>query len=447
MSATELSVAIVGAGPSGFYAAAELLEQRADARISLIEQFPTPYGLVRHGVAPDHGSLRKISALFERTGRNHRVRFFGATRVPVDVSLSELIEHHHAIIIASGAPRDRTLGVEGGYLERCHTALAFTGWYNGHPLHAQQKFDLAHRSAVIVGFGNVALDIARILLREPDSLRRTDIASDAMNTLAQSKITDVHLVARRGPADVRCSPDVLREVLELPGVEVTGIPAATELPSSGDLRAQQVAKVFAGRVDRRSTGVRRRLHLHFHQTPSRLIGVRALSGIDLMRSDSGSSQPPRTANVRVDAQLLFSAIGQVPAPLPGLVLDLTGDRFLSSGGRVLREKGIPIFGHYVCGWAKRGAQGTIGTNRNDSAETVGHLLQDALPLLSRPIKSHFEKFLTSRNPRCIDFDGWLRIDAAEVSAGHLADKPRVKYTDINRMLAVANGISNTGAKK
>jgi ferredoxin/flavodoxin---NADP+ reductase len=435
-AAARYRVAIIGAGPSGFYAAEALLRSGQSVGVDMFERLPVPYGLVRFGVAPDHPKLKQVTKVFDRIARTENFRFFGGVEIGTTVSISSLRSCYHAVVIASGASISRRLDVSGERLSGSHQATDFVAWYNGHPEFRHHAFDFSGERAVIIGHGNVALDVARILAKTADELKHTDIAAHALNALAESRVTDIYVVGRRGPEQTRFAAKELQEFAELadcaPEAELEGF--ALPAPDTG-LDAEAEAALATLRSFSTSAGPRRRRCVFlFGLTPLGIAGDSRVQRILFRRSGGHGS-----AKVAIDCDVVFSSIGRRTAPISGIPYDEARGVHANSGGRITAN-GAALPGLYVCGWGKRGPQGTIGTNRACSVETVGHVLAD-LALLDDP-PAHPDSLLgysAGRIPHYVDYPGWERIDAEEVARGAAKGKPREKLVALDEMFAAAGG--------
>ncbi|MFH1815067.1 MAG: FAD-dependent oxidoreductase [Pseudomonadota bacterium] len=447
-----LRVAIIGSGPSGFYAAEALLASGLDVEIDLLERLPVPYGLVRFGVAPDHAKLKSVSAVFAQIAADPKLRFFGNVALGRDVTADELAMMYHAVIVACGAGADRTLGIPGEDLPGVHAAGDFVGWYNGSPDHAHLAFDLSQEVAVVIGQGNVAIDVCRILARPVDELRRTDIAQHALDALAGSRIRDIHLVGRRGPVQAKFTPKELRELGTLPGWQPVVDPVALEpgeacrqeLTLPHIVHAAKNLDILRG-FAARPMEAGRRIHLHFLRAPAALHGderVRrlALAAQRLVGEPGAQSAVATGEQFELDAGLVFRSVGYRGTALPGLPFDARAGVIPNAGGRIVDAAGTPLPGWYVTGWIKRGPTGVIGTNRADSLDTVAGLLQDVPGFAgSRPGRQALTSLLDSRSHRVIDFAAWQTIERVEQARGQARDKPAEKFVRVDDMLAAAHG--------
>ncbi|MGV0789224.1 FAD-dependent oxidoreductase [Mycolicibacterium sp. XJ2] len=430
-----LTVAIVGSGPAAMYAADELLTQKG-VRVNVFERLPTPYGLVRAGVAPDHQSTKRVTKLFDRVAAQPGFTFYLNVEVGNDVTHDELLEHHHAVLYAVGAPNDRRLDVAGMDLHGTGTATEFVAWYNGHPDFDALPIDLSHERVVIVGNGNVALDVARILTTPPDVLAGTDISDHALAALRASKVTEVVIAARRRPAH---SAFTLPELVGLTSTcEVVLSPEDHELvdrdlATTEDRLTRNKLEILSKLADTSAPVTRPRIRLAYSLTPQRVVGdVRveviefAVTGTDEVR--------------RVDAGLVLTSIGYRGKPIRGLPFDESAAVVPHDGGRVVDPRsGAPVAGSYVAGWIKRGPTGFIGTNKSCAAQTVHNLVADYNQgRLREPVHkpAALDKLVRSRRPEMVDSAGWKAIDAAEVARGG-DERPRVKFTVVADMLSAA----------
>ncbi|AXV82391.1 FAD-dependent oxidoreductase [Ralstonia solanacearum] len=420
-------IAIVGAGPGGFYAAEALLRAPLPIEVDMIDRLPVPYGLVRYGVAPDHPKLKQVTAVFDRIAALPGFRFIGGVEVGRDVSMEALRAGYHAIIVATGASIGRRMGVPGEDLPGSHAASDFVGWYNGHPDQQDCRFDLSAECAVVVGHGNVALDVARILLKGVDELRHTDIAAHALDTLAASRVREVHVVGRRGPAQTRFSAKELHEFGMLAHCEP--MLAAADLSADSFVapaNADPDTRAAIGMLEAfaRNTGAQpRRCVFRFHLEPLAIEGDARVQRMQFARADA---KP-----VAIDCGLVFSSIGRQSARVPGVPYDNAHGVHANHGGRIT-EGGVIVPGLYASGWSKRGPRGTIGTNRACGVETAQAVLDD-LPALGTRVLSP-----VSALAQGIDFAAWQRIDQTEIARGRAAGKPREKLVSIDRMRAAAS---------
>ncbi|MEM6106019.1 FAD-dependent oxidoreductase [Mycobacterium sp. 050272] len=431
-----LTVAIVGSGPAAMYAADELLTQHG-VRVNVFEKLPTPYGLVRAGVAPDHQNTKKVTQLFDRVCRHRHFRFYLNVEVGKHLSHAELLAHHHAVLYAVGAPDDRRLDIDGMGLPGTATATELVAWINGHPDFVNLPVDLTHERVVIVGNGNVALDVARVLTTDPDELARTDICDRALEVLRHSAVREVVIAARRGPAH---SAFTLPELIGLTGTSDVVLDAddhelvARDLATASDRLTRNKLEILSALGDASVPGPRPRIRLSYQLTPSRVLGERRAAGVEFSITGTEDTQ-------RIDAGLVLTSIGYRGKPIRGLPFDESTSVIPNDGGRVVDpESGQPVTGAYVAGWIKRGPTGFIGTNKSCSLQTVQALVADynAGELTDPVTKADgLEQLVHARQPDVVDSAGWAAIDAAEIARGIDDGRPRNKFTDVADMLAAA----------
>jgi ferredoxin--NADP+ reductase len=452
-----LRVAIVGSGPSGFYAAEALFRSGRRVRVDMFERLPAPFGLVRYGVAPDHPKLKEPIRVYDTIARTPGFRLFGNVAVGRDVSVAELQAAYHAVIFCSGAESDRRLGIPGEDLPGSHTATEFVGWYNGHPDYRDRRFDLSQEIAVIIGQGNVAIDVCRILAKTVDELRHTDIAEHALESLAQSRIREIHLIGRRGPAQAKFTNKEFRELGELADCDPIVDPADLVLNPASEAelteRAGAVAKknleILQGFAARSPRNVRRRVFIRFLLSPVELRGRARLESVVLERNRLEGPPFHQSAvgtgeRIEQPCGLLFRSIGYKGVAIPGVPFDAKQGVFPTRDGRIVDSGGKVIPGLYASGWIKRGPTGIIGTNRADSVATVTSLLADLPSLDPRP-KPGAEGLEALRRDRLrvVSYDDWLVIDQAEVARGAPRGKPREKFTRTVEMLRLLDGPSSS----
>jgi ferredoxin--NADP+ reductase len=436
-----LRVAIVGAGPSGFYAASQLLAvTEPEFAVDLYDRLPTPYGLVRAGVAPDHPKIKSVTRAYDKTARHPRFRFFGHVELGTDITRAELLERYHAVLYAVGTSTDKRLGIPGEELGGSHAATEFVAWYNGHPDHTGLEVDLQASHVAVVGNGNVAMDVARMLALAPAELEVTDVADHALEVLRASGVRDITLLGRRGPAQAAfTNPELLemgeleRADVEVVGGEVDALSAAwLEGADRTPRRNVEILEQYAARP---ASGKPITVRFRFLASPVELLGdgdghVRAvrIERNALAAREDGSLAARGTGEFEeIPAQLVFRSIGYRGVPLPGIPFDEGRGLIRNAGGRVCGEDGSPIRGEYVTGWIKRGPSGVIGTNKKDSQDTVDRLLEDAAAgRLNSPVHDDVEGFVTARAPHAVAWEGWEAIDAVERAAGEPSGRPRVK---------------------
>lgn len=445
-----LKVAIVGAGPSGFYAAESLFKSDQVVEVDMFDRLPVPFGLVRHGVAPDHPKLKEAIAVYDRIARTPGFRFFGNVTVGRELPVAQLRAAYHAVVFASGAESDRRLGIPGEDLAGSYTATEFVGWYNGHPDFRDHRFDLDREVAVVIGQGNVAADVCRILAKTVDELKHTDIAEHALEALAASRVREIHLIGRRGPAQAKFTAKELRELGELEDAEVVVNPTELELnPESlaefedrKGATAKKNFEIMQGFASRAPAGHRRRIYFRFFLSPVELQGDGHVTGVAFERNRLAGGpfeQSARGTGERFElpAGIVFRSIGYKGMPIPEVPFDARQGIFPTRDGRIVDDTGAVVPGLYASGWIKRGPTGIIGTNKPDSVATVVSLLAD-LPALdngARPGAEGLPALQSGRGPRVVSYDDWLLIDRAEVSRGAPKGKPREKFTRVEEMLS------------
>ena len=445
-------VAVVGAGPAGGFAAAHLRDL-CDADVDFFDRLPTPWGLLRTGVAPDHQEIKALQDRLDKITFNRGVRFYGNVEVGVDISHPDLLRCYDAVFYATGAQADRSLDIPGEDLAGSRTAREFVGWYNGHPDYQDSDIDLSTERAVVIGNGNVAMDVARVLAIGPDGLRHTDISNTALAALRASKVSEVFVVGRRGPAQASFSHAALRELLQLPDVDVIVAPddVESDLVTSQDVsfsarKNAELLRAIAGRKPR--AGIRSRVVLKFSRSAVQVHGDHSVESIELIRNDSSGTTadtplepPPVQAHERVECGLVLRAIGY--RTLPVLDVPFNDQRHVipNDHGRVLTPDGNRLPGVYVVGWAKRGPNGILGTNKRDAKETVESFIED---MASGGAGSHslaaqheIDAHLAHNGLDIVDLKGWRAIDAREVALGRADDRPRSKLTRLDNLLTAA----------
>ncbi len=452
-----LRVAIVGAGPAGFYAADHLLKQKdLVVEVDLLDRLPTPHGLVRVGVAPDHQKIKAVTAAFDKVAAHPRFRFFGGIELGRDVTVADLRNHYHQIVYSTGAQTDRRMGIPGEDLTGSHPATDFVAWYNGHPDYRDRHFDLSGEAAAVVGVGNVAVDVARVLCRSPDELATTDIADYALDALRKSRIKTVYLLGRRGPAQAAFTNPEIKELGELAEADIMTRPEEVELDDltraeleqnqdRATLKKVQILQEYARRAP---AGKPRQLIVRFLVSPVELLGndsgevaaMRLVKNALALSPSGGLQARPTDQFEELSVDLVFRSVGYRGLPLPGIPFDERAGTIPHTRGRIVSPgTGQPIVGEYVTGWIKRGATGVIGTNKPDAAETVASMLEDVTGGLTlEPRAADAEaavRLFRARQPRCVSYADWLRLDKLEVEAGRPAGRPRRKFTRLDDMHA------------
>jgi ferredoxin--NADP+ reductase len=449
-------VAIVGAGPAGAFAAACLLRAHGDAQVDFFERLPTPWGLLRGGVAPDHQEIKRLEDTFDRQTLRRGCRFLGNVEVGVDISHAELARHYAAVIYATGAQTDKSLGIPGEDLPGSRAATEFVAWYNGHPDYRDLDFDLSATRAVVIGNGNVAADVTRILAMPVDELARTDIADHALEALRESRIEEVVVLGRRGPAQAAFTSAELRELGKLDGVATLVDPAEIELDAvssrwlaeKGTFTARTnvgLLREFAARPE--PTDTSRRVVLRFLRSPVEIRGAGRVEAVDvrvneIVRAEDGSLRArPLDADVEtIECGLVLRSVGYRAVPLPDVPFDERRFVLPNQAGRVLTPDGDPLPGVYAVGWIKRGPTGILGTNKRDAEQTVRCLVEDlhagALRQPAAGGREEIDALLRERKPDMVTVDGWRAIDQLE--RGRSAERPRVKLASRDELLAAAS---------
>jgi ferredoxin--NADP+ reductase len=451
-------VAIVGAGPAGAFAASRLLRGHPDVEIDLFDRLPTPWGLLRGGVAPDHQEIKRLGDTFDNETLGRGCRFFGNVEVGVDISHGELMSHFTAVVYATGAQADKSLEIPGEELLGSWPATEFVAWYNGHPDYRQLEFDLSVDRAVVIGNGNVAADVTRMLTLSASELERTDVADHALEALRQSRIKEVIVVGRRGPAQVAFTSAELRELGRMPGVELRVRPDEVELDpvsarwlaEEGSFTARknvQLLREFATATRRPDT--RRRIELRFLRSPVAIRGADRVEAIDvrrnhIVRTHEGliKAQPIDEVTETIDCGLVLRSVGYRAVPLPDVPFDERYFVLPNKRGRVLSSDGAILPAVYAVGWIKRGPTGILGTNKRDAEETIGCLVDDlrsgALPPTPSLDREQLDALLDSRHIHVVTADGWRAIDAQETAQGRAERRPRVKLAAREDLLAAAH---------
>jgi len=447
-----LRVAVVGSGPAGFYAAGALLAGETPVEVDMIERLPTPWGLVRLGVAPDHPKIKSVSRAFEKIAERPGFRFLGNVEVGRDLHHSDLVELYDAVIYAFGAQSDRRMGIPGEDLPGSWPATEFVAWYNGHPDFQDLDFDLAVERVAIVGVGNVAVDVARMLGLTPEELAPTDTTDAAIAAIAGAGIKEIVMLARRGPVQAAFTTPELIELGELAGCDIVVDPADLELdPASeaalaGDTNATRNLEVMREYAARPLAGHPRRIVIRFLVSPVALVGDTQVEAVELVRNRLEADDAGRIRAVPTDDHetlpcgLVFRSVGYRGVALAEVPFDESRGTIRNVDGRVVDESGAVVRGVYCAGWIKRGPTGVIGTNKKDATETVGHLFEDAL-VPKGATAAAVDALLAERGVRVVRADGWTAIDEAERAAGEALGRPRVKLTTWDGLLDAAERAS------
>ena len=451
-----LRIAIIGAGPAGFYATEHLFKQKDTVvSVDLYDRLPTPFGLVRGGVAPDHQKIKSVTKAYDRIASNPRFRFFGYVELGPDVSLDDLKKHYHQVLFSTGAQTDRNLDIPGEELNGSHAATEFVAWYNGHPDYRDCEFDLSKQAVAVIGVGNVAVDIVRILCRTAEELAETDIADYAEKALRESKVKDVYMIGRRGPAQAAFTNPEIKELGEMPGADVVILPEDAELDelskewleTHGSKSAKRNVELVQEYSKRAPTGKPRRLHLRFLESPVELIGnddaeIESMRIVhnELYVSDNDILRSRATDRTEeVDVGLVFRSVGYRGVPLPGLPFHKKWGVILNKKGRVIEpDSKTPVTGLYTAGWIKRGPNGVIGTNKLDALETVNCMMEDLASgstlVPTEPGPAAAELLVRTRKPNFVSWEDWEKLDEKEVGKGEKEGRPRVKFTTVADML-------------
>ena len=447
----QVRIAIVGAGPAGFFLAERLLgREGGGVEVDLYERLPAPYGLVRFGVAPDHEKIKSVTRSFDAVALRPGFRYFGNVDFGGDVTLADLARHYHQICFTTGAQTDRKMGIPGEDLLRSHPATEFVAWYNGHPRFRHLAFDLDVERVAVVGVGNVAVDVARMLCRSPEELATTDVADYALDALRRSRIKEVYLLGRRGPVQAAFTTPEAKELGELAGADVTARPdevaldpwSQAELMRAQDRTLAKKVELLRGFSTRARAGKPKLLTLRFLVSPvelhgdasGRVVGMRLVRNALIKEKNGALRAAPMGWYEELPVELVFRSVGYRGVPLPGVPFDEARGIIPNVRGRVVApttDQLQPAL--YVSGWIKRGPSGVIGTNKPDAAETAAAMLEDlgsgAVPQPPEPSAEAVERLLRERVPCLITFDDWKKLDALESERGKAGGRPRVKMEE------------------
>ena len=450
-----LRVAIVGSGPAGFYTAEHVLKHEgATAEVDMFDRLPTPYGLVRFGVAPDHPKIKSVIRVYEKTAARPEFRFFGNVEVGRDVSVDELRERYHAVVFAYGTSVDRHLGIPGEDLPGSHSATEFVNWYNAHPDFADHRFDLSCERVVVIGNGNVAADVARMLALTPQELGETDTADHAIEAFAECGVKEIVVLGRRGPAQAAFTNPEVRELGEMLDADIDIDPAEMELDElsrewlesdDADPTNRRNVEIFTDFSQREPEGKNKKIVMRFLRSPVEIQGDGKVERIvvaknELQRDDSGRIRAVDTGEREtIECGMVLRSIGYRGVPIDGVPFDDGRGLIHNDGGRIHDGSGEAVPGLYAVGWIKRGPSGVIGTNKKDAQETVDGLFADleAGNVPDAPFaddRGSIESLLDERKPDHITFEGWQAIDAAEVEAGKPHGRPRVKFCRVDELV-------------
>jgi ferredoxin--NADP+ reductase len=451
-----LRVAVIGSGPAAFYTVEQLFKAHAlTVDVDMFERLPAPHGLVRYGVAPDHPKIKTVTRAYDTIAGHARFRFFGNVEFGRHVTLADLSRHYHQLVFATGAQTDRHMGIPGEDLAGSHAATEFVAWYNGHPDYRECEFDLSVERAAVVGVGNVAIDVARILMRTPDELVKTDIAAYALDALRASRIREVFLLGRRGPAQAAFTNPEVKEIGEMEDADVIvrsdevqlDALSQAQVEAADDRTLVKKIEILQGYAARKPEGKGRRLHVRFLVSPVELLGDAGgrVRGMRLVRnrlvaSGAGAISAEATGKFEeLEVGLVFRSVGYRGVALTGVPFDDKRGVVPNVKGRVIDPgSGLPAAGVYVSGWIKRGPSGVIGTNKPDAAETVATMLADLEQgshlQPSQPDPQAIEALVAARQPLAVTYADWRRLDALECSQGQACGRPRLKFASVEEML-------------
>jgi ferredoxin--NADP+ reductase len=442
-----LRVAVIGSGPSGIYAAQSLTKHAPEVggvEVDVIDRLPCPYGLVRYGVAPDHEKIKSITLALRKVLETEGIRFLGNISIGTDLSMEELHQHYDAIVMAYGAAIDRRLGIEGEELAGSFSATDFVAWYSGHPDTRIDRFTLDATDVVVVGVGNVAVDVARILAKTSADLRPTDLPDHVLDVLAASRVTDIHVLGRRGPAQAKFTTKELRELGELANADVIVredelvLDEASEQTIATDANQRRNLQVLRTWAAEKPSGKPRRIHLRFLLRPTVVLGTNQVDGVVAERTAlDGTGNARGTGELEtIPAQMVLRSVGYRGQGLAGLPFDMRNGTIPHQAGRVMHD-GKPVPGEYVAGWIKRGPTGVIGTNKSDASETITSLIADVPTLRPAPERDPraLLKLLAGRGVDVVDWEGWIAIDEAEIALGKAQGRDRIKIAELDLLLA------------
>ncbi len=447
-----LRIAIIGAGPSGFYAAESLFKSHLNVKVDVYDRLPTPYGLLRGGVAPDHQRMKSVAKAYERIAvSNPNFSFYGNVKIGKDISVDDLRNCYDALIFACGAETDKKLGIPGEDLPGSYTATEFVGWYNGHPDYQSRSFNLKCKIAYIIGQGNVSIDVTRILAKNDAELSESDITAVAQAALADSGIQEIHLVGRRGPAQSAFTELEIKEMGELEDAEPVVNPADIELNEASHLeledeknhKARKNMHILREFAALSPAGKKKKVVIHFFESPIELVGNGKVEAIRLVKNrlegEPGNQKAIATdETIEMPCDMVFRSVGYRGIPIEGVPFDERRGVFPNTDGRLIKDD-APMYGMYAVGWIKRGPSGVLGSNKPCSAKTVETLISDIASLQFAPARSNEQLLEKLKNAGVdvVSFTEWQNIDALEVEAGQKVGKPREKITIVPELLAAA----------
>lgn len=451
-----LRIAIIGAGPAGFYASAHLLKQKdLNIEVDLYDKLPTPFGLVRGGVAPDHQKIKSVTKAYHKTAQHPNFRFYGHIELGKHLTVEDFQNYYHQVCYTIGTQSDRKLGIPGEELNRSHSATEFVAWYNGHPDYKDLQFDLSQDKVAVIGVGNVAVDVARILCRTHEELSRTDIADYALEALKNSNVKEVYMLGRRGPGQAAFTNPEIKELGEMedadafirPEEAVPDEVCISFLAKKPDRTVERKLEIIKALSENESHTKSKRLTIRFLVSPTEFIddGTGSVGGLKLVKNelyatDDGRIRPKATDTTEIlDTTLVFRSVGYKGVATPGIPFNHDWGVILNDKGRVLTEDTkTPLTGQYTAGWIKRGPSGVIGTNKADAVETAECMLEDARAnntlTPTHPSRADLEQFLVSRQPDYFSYARWEKLDELEITRGESQSRPRVKFTDIDSMI-------------
>ena len=451
-----IRVAVIGSGPAGFYAAEHLLKRdEYEFSIDMYDKLPTPHGLVRSGVAPDHQKIKSVTRVYDKIASDPNFRFFGYVEYGKDINMEDLKRHYHVVIFATGAQTDRRMNIPGEDLRGSHTATEFVAWYNGHPHYGESEFDLSRERVAVVGVGNVAVDVARILCRTQEELGETDIAEYALEALKDSGVKEVFILGRRGPLQAAFTNPEVRELGKLQDAHAVTLENEVELDvhseksleEKNDVSAQKKLEILKSYSEDKEQDKSKKLHIRFLVSPVEIIGddegnVRAIKLVknELYKSEDGSIRPRPTEDYEeIEVGLVFRSIGYRGVPLPDVPFHEKWGVIHNEKGRIVDPgSGGHIAGLYATGWIKRGPSGVIGTNKQDSGETVSCIVEDIgkgdILTPESPEAESVIELLKERKPDYVTYTDWLRLNELEIERGKALGRPRLKYTTIDEIM-------------